>query len=95
MTDEELLDFDYSRLASGLTAGQARELLAEHGEVYRAQLVAARFAEGWCERLLESGRMAEEAHNAYEHALRDMAAHMRQGDLLPGGVLYREEMQGS
>lgn len=90
MTDDELLEFDYSRLASGVTRDQAAQLLAQHGEVYRAQLVAARFAERWVDNLLDGPRMEGDALASYEHALRDMAAHLRSGDLLPGGVIYRE-----
>jgi hypothetical protein len=94
MTDDELLEFDYSRLASGVTRDQAEQHLAKHGEVYRAQLVAARFAERWIENLLDGPHMDSEALASYEHALRDMAAHLRSGDLLPGAVIYREITDG-
>lgn len=112
MTDDELLTFDYKRLAgneppveedvlAGLhdtwTRGDAEKALEAHGEVYRAQLVAAHFAERWCveqlahERETPTGRSADYLAG-FEEALRDMAAHLRKGDLLPEGVLYRHEM---
>jgi hypothetical protein len=31
MTDDELLEFDHSRLCSGVTRDHAAQLLAEHG----------------------------------------------------------------
>ncbi len=30
----------------------------------------------------------------FSSALRDVAAHCRQGDFLPGGVLYEDEVEG-
>jgi hypothetical protein len=113
MTDDELLTFDYERLAGnerpeseehelgGLhdhwTRGDAAKALEIHGEVYRAQLVAAHFAERWCEEQLAHEREMPVGRSAdylagFEMGLRDMAAHLRKGDLLPGGTLYRFEM---
>ncbi len=94
--DDALLDFDYGRLAGQWTAKDARQALERYGEVYRGQLVAAHFAERWCNAVLaDDGIMLSEDRRAgFEHALRDMAAHLRQGDFLPDGVLYREETAG-
>ena len=111
MTDDELLTFEYKRLADNLseaeddvgglhdtwTRGDAEKALETHGEVYRAQLVAAHFAERWCEEQVADERQApggrsEEYLAGFEMALRDIAAHLRKGDLLPGGILYRHEM---
>jgi hypothetical protein len=112
MTDDDLLDFDYGRLwgnerapdeepIEGLhdrwTRGDAEKALADHEQVYRAQLVAAHFAERWCEEQIAHERESPLGRSAdywagFEMALREMAAHLRKGDLLPGGVLYKHEM---
>jgi hypothetical protein len=93
LTDDELLDFDASRLAS---PPDARRLLAEHGDVYRAQLVAARWIEGWRERMEADPLVPPSPDYAEGHAeaLRELAANLRQGDLLPGGTLYEFEVNG-
>jgi hypothetical protein len=92
-SDDELLDFDMKRLAHPVAP---RPLLEKHGDSYRHQLVAARFCDDWAAGLTESikspamqGR-AEHREGMVE-ALRDMAAHFRQGDFLPGGTLYEEQ----
>jgi hypothetical protein len=104
MTDDDLLTFDYKRLAGNepelgpddlhdqWTRGDAEKALEAHGEIYRAQLVAAHFAERWCEGRLRGPAHSTEHEEGFEEALRDMAAHLRKGDLLPGGTLYRLEM---
>jgi hypothetical protein len=93
LTDDDLLDFDYGRLAGDWTREDGERALAQHGEVYRAQLVAAHFAERWCEGELENrGILLDRRLEGFEHALRDIAAHLRQGDFLPDGLLYREEL---
>jgi hypothetical protein len=44
----------------------------------------------------EDSPAALESHHQHyegmEEALRDIAAHLRQGDLLPGGVLYEDTL---
>lgn len=93
LTDSDLLDFDYGRLAGDWSRQDGERALAEHGEVCRAQLIAAHFAERWCEDVLaDPGLMGAEELRTFEHGLRDMAAHLRQGDFLPEGILYREEI---
>jgi hypothetical protein len=95
LSDNELLNFDASTLAMA-DAGDARRLLREHGDVFRAQLVAARWLEGYRERRSKAGwRPArDEAFEAgVEDTLRDVVAHLRQGDFLPGGTLYQEEQK--
>jgi hypothetical protein len=99
LTDDQLLDFDAGRYAS-YDEGNARETLAgEHGDAYRAQLVAARWVEGWRERTLAedpvgSGDASEDWLRGWDEALREVAAHLRQGDLIPGGVLYTDATGG-
>jgi hypothetical protein len=95
-SEDDLLDFDHSRLAH-FDVNDARRKLAEQGQVYRAQLVAARWIEGWRERLAEDyiSHASEEWGRGFDQALREVTAHLRQGDLIPGGVLHDETDAGS
>jgi hypothetical protein len=55
-------------------------------------LVAARWIQQWADRL-ETDRLMDEAENrAYVNALREVTAHLRQGDFLRGGQIYEEEV---
>ena len=81
-------------------AGDARRLLREHGDVFRAQLVAARWLEGYRLRRVEEqaamikiGAHGEEHEEGFDEAMRDVIAHLRQGDFLPGGTLYEDEQE--
>jgi hypothetical protein len=94
LTDEELLDFDMKRLG-GLDRAP-RQLLEEHGDIYRAQLVAARWLDGYRERRgqpLLTTDPNDRFEAGVEGTLRDIAAHLRQGDFLPGGTLYDDELK--
>jgi hypothetical protein len=98
LTDDELLDFDASRYAT-YDEGKARETLAgDHGDAYRAQLVAARWIEGWRRRTLGQDELTEshteEWIKGWDDALSEIVAHLRQGDLVPGGVLYSDVAGG-
>jgi hypothetical protein len=99
LTDDQLLDFDAARYAS-YDEAKARETLAgEHGDAYRAQLVAARWIDGWRLRTLAedqagaAGR-SEDWVQGWDEALSEVVAHLRQGDLIPGGILYRDASGG-
>jgi hypothetical protein len=97
LSDNDLLDFDASSLAMA-DAGDARRLLRQHGDVFRAQLVAARWLEGYRQRRLSetSSLVAgwpQEHEEGLDEALRDVIAHLRQGDFLPGGTLYEDEQK--
>ena len=94
LSDDQLLDFDAGQYAS-YDEGKAREALAgEHGDAYRAQLVAARWIEGWRRRTLAedpvSAGRSEDWVQGWDDALREVVAHLRQGDLIPGGILYTD-----
>jgi hypothetical protein len=95
LTDDELFDFDHNRLDE-FDLGAAQHRLAEKGDTYRTQLVAARWIDGWRERMEEDeGSMqSEDWHEGFNYAMREIAAHLRQGDLLPGGVLHDETDSG-
>jgi hypothetical protein len=91
LSDDQLLDYDSGQYAS-YDEGKAREALAgEHGDTYRAQLVAARWVEGWRQRTLDQGpEGSEDWIRGWDDALREVVAHLRQGDLIPGGILYTD-----
>src|SRR5438128_286713 len=91
LTDDDLLDIDPKGLGGFERA--PRTLLNEHGDVYRVQLVAARWIDGWRERVLTDSitQTAEDYRSGFDDALREAVAHPRQGDFLPGGVLYEDE----
>jgi hypothetical protein len=99
LSDDELLDFDHRRLR-GFNITTTRHALTQHGDVYRAQLIAARWIDGWRQRMLEDPVSPTDPENAaarreaMDEVLRDVVAHLRQGDLIPGGVLYEDEVTG-
>ena len=97
LPDEDLLDFDIKRL--GGLKRSPRSLLEEHGDAYRLQLMSARWIEHWAIGLEESENspttLEGQGQRYYEgmmEALREIAAHLRQGDFLPGGVLYEDTL---
>ena len=96
LSDDALLDFDAKRLAQFSTK-DARAWLDDptRREVYRAQLVAAQWVDGWRQRMNERTSLlahhSDDWHEGFDEALRDVVAHLRQGDLMPGGVLHDEE----
>jgi hypothetical protein len=94
LTDRDLLRFDGSRLHD-YDPAEAEETLREQGDVFRAQLVAARWIEGWRERYMAAGwsGRSDEWKAGWDDALRDVVAHLRQGDLVPGGKLYEMTMR--
>lgn len=99
--DEWLYSFDRSRLDdySGARAAQA---LSHVPDLYRNHLAIAKWLDGWIERnaATAAGRTRDEVSAAYEEgfekALREVAAHLRQCDLLPppDGELIEEEWRG-
>jgi hypothetical protein len=93
LTDEELFDFDEKRLAD-YDAKKARQDLKQYGDAFRFQLVAAKHIEGWADRLEEhSGTVDPQFNAGYVLALREVAAHLRQSDYLPGGILFDETLE--
>jgi hypothetical protein len=95
LSDDQLLDFDAGKYAS-YDEAKARDTLAgENGDAYRAQLVAARWVEGWRQRTLaEEPAGSEDWVRGWDEALREVVAHLRQGDLVTGGILYTDATGG-
>jgi hypothetical protein len=94
LTDDELLDFDLTRLDGFETA--PRTLLQRHGDLYRNHLVVARWLMRYHDdrsRRAVSAALGDRGTDFEKGALdslRDIAAHLRQGDFLPGGRLYED-----
>ena len=91
LSDDDLLDFDLKGLAGFQTA--PRTLLEQHGDVYRSQLVMARWLDGYRERRAASSTGDSSFDAGARDTLHDIAAHLRQGDFLPGGELYDGEQR--
>lgn len=89
LSDDELLDFDAERMPDYEPA-KAERALSDHGDAYRYQLVAARHLQAWAEKVEEVGTSNPDWTDGHAAALRETAAHLRQGDYLPGGVYYDE-----
>jgi hypothetical protein len=89
LTDEDLVDFNIKGL--GGVERAPRRVLEEYGDAFRYQLVAARWIQQWADRLEEHAPLIGEQYNeGYVQALREVTAHLRQGDFLPGGQVYDE-----
>ncbi|MDT0409945.1 MULTISPECIES: hypothetical protein [Streptomyces] len=88
-SDERLLDFDKDRLADWNPERAQEALRGDDAAIYRNHLAIAQWIDGWAERLEEDSPLASEAayQNGYINGIREIAAHLRQTDLLPEGVL--------
>lgn len=99
LSDRDLLDFDASRIAHFDREEARRTLSGEHAEVYRAQLVVARWIDQWREGVTGDAFLARERGpewmKGFEEALREVAAHLRQGDFVPGGTLYEDQQRAA
>jgi hypothetical protein len=92
LTDEELFDFDRKRLGS-YNKKWTDEVFAEMPDLYRNHLTIAKWIDGWRERMRDGGPgdlRSEEFRKGSAFALREIAAHLRQADFVPGGALYED-----
>ena len=94
LSDDELLDFSLNGLH--MNVEHIRRALVHQGNVYRSQLVAARWIEGWRDQIKQrgAGEHSPEFLAGFEEALTAVIAYLRQGDLIPGGELYEDEVSG-
>jgi hypothetical protein len=99
LDDDPLLAFSTSTLY-GAEPGDPGRLLQEHGDLYRVQLVAARWFDDYRKRRRTShakrspGSLHSDDHEkGFDEAMRDVVAHLRQGDFLPGGKLYQDAVK--
>ncbi len=92
VSDKELLKFDATRIRNYDRAKAQRDL-KKHGDAFRHQLVVARHLEEWADRdevAAKSPTSDKTWLAGHANALRDVAARLRKGDYLPGGMLYDE-----
>lgn len=92
LSDDELFDFDRSRLAHWDDAGPFARALSRASDLYRNHLIIAKWIDQWITGLedMKQDPSLGEGHEDFIQALREIAAHLRQADFLPGGVLYDE-----
>ncbi|WP_282944523.1 hypothetical protein [Cellulomonas endometrii] len=91
MDDDELLAFDRSRISDAEEVNFAA-LLKEHGDQYRSHLLIAKWIDRWREDYEHTAVAPGEWGNGYTRGIAEVAAHLRRGDLLPGGVIYDEQV---
>src|SRR5262245_20618101 len=93
LSDDDLLAFNRELL--GMIEGAPRALLEKHKDVYRAQLVAARWLDRYRERRISQPQYASNPHfeAGIQGTLTDIVANLRRGDFLPGGRIYEDEMK--
>ena len=96
LTDDELLDFDSSDMPKYEPANTERAL-SVYGDAFRYQLVAAKHIHEWADRLERPSPaiIDGERNEGFVKALREVAAHLRQGDYLPRGTLYEDTVRDS
>lgn len=92
-SDDELLNFDKDRLADWQPARADSALNGSDGDLFRSHLAIAKWLEGWTDRLAEGPRIFDgpEEREAYIAGIREVMAHLRQGDFVPGGTFYEED----
>ncbi len=88
LIDAELFDFDYSRMTNW-SDERARETLARLPDLYRNHLTIAKMLDQWIARG-EEGFNRGEFQKGLVAGYREVATHLRQADLVPGGASYDE-----
>lgn len=90
MTDDALLNFDKSSLADW-DDSRATRLLAEQPALYRNHLTIAKWIDGWQGRMHVEDYPDQESQQGFLDGLSEIAAHLRQGDFVPGGALIDKD----
>jgi hypothetical protein len=96
LSDKELLNIDEKRVPN-YDRAKARRTLKKHGDAFRYQLVAARQLEKWADMddVTMSSPTTDKAWvDGHRRALREVAAHLRLGEYVPGGRLHDETVAG-
>jgi hypothetical protein len=86
------LNFDTSNLSS-FDLEAAEQLLQEQPELYKNHLLIASYLEQYAGRIRDTASSlpgSRELNEGYADGMTDIAAHLRQGDFVEGGVLLRE-----
>lgn len=90
LDDQKLLDFDTSRLAAWDEV-DTEQLLTEQPDLYRNHLVIAKWIDRWLEDMTHpSSGLEGKSEEGFQEGLREISAHLRQGDLLPGGGVFEQ-----
>lgn len=96
LSDDELLDFDHDDLFDVQVFDkpyEGRRMLEEHGDVFRSQLLIARWLDGWAQRICEPSGANPATVYALTNTVLEMSAYLRQGRFLPGGTFYEDEIR--
>ncbi|WEH40791.1 hypothetical protein [Streptomyces sp. AM 2-1-1] len=93
ISDEQLLNFDKERLAHWDEGRAEHTLAGEHGAIYRNHLEIAHWIDDWVENMERNdvGHRTPEQTEGFIKGVREIAANLRQADLVPNGIL----LQGS
>jgi hypothetical protein len=86
MPTPEIFDFNADNLAS-YDRDDIDKVLIEQPALYINHLRIARSLAGWASRLQEGGTINADFQRGYRQALREIAAHLRQGDYVEGGAM--------
>ena len=90
MPTPHIFDFDPSNLAD-FNAARLNRALTEHPAIMLNHLRIATALSGWADRLEEDETGFGQKHDeGYVSALREVTAHLRQGDYLPDGPMLQE-----
>jgi hypothetical protein len=93
----EIFDFDVERLAD-YNPARIDQVLDEHPALYINHLTVADHIAGWAERMVplieeDMATDGSEFNRGYAKALREVAAHLRQGDYVPSGAFMQERRE--
>lgn len=87
MPTPDIFDFDPDQLAD-YNPDKIATILIEQPALYMNHLRIARSIRGWASRVRETAAGDDNAfRRGYEQALREVAAHLRQGDYVEGGEM--------
>ncbi|OMC28876.1 hypothetical protein [Mycobacterium colombiense] len=87
MPTPDIFDFDAEDLAT-YDQSDIDKILVEQPGLYINHLRIARSIDGWASRLEErGGGINADFQRGYQQALREIAAHLRQGDYVEGGAM--------
>lgn len=90
MPTPDIFHFDAEDLAT-YDQSAIDKILIEQAALYINHLRIARHVANWASRLDKSGAVNEDFQRGYQQALREIAAHLRQGDYVEGGRLIIEQ----
>jgi hypothetical protein len=88
LTDDDLLEFDRAHFAHW-NEDTVRRLLVEHPQLFRDHLAIAKWIDHWSERMQADPGLSDDYHQGFVAGIREIAKHLRLGDLVPGGSLMR------